>query len=112
MLLGAPVTVYLFDGSTNDDVGSWMDRPDLVGKRVFSSSRSGGAVYNGRSAGLKVGAISLTDALIDRVQSGRLGGLGNKEVTWYLKQNLNWKVIKVSNSLFTLLRLRLTAIAL
>lgn len=93
MSLADSPTVYLFDGLAGDDVVSWKDSPNLLGKRTFltKTMMSGGA-----GSQVKTGAISLNNALISRVREGRLGGMGNSEVSWYLKENMHWRVVKVS----------------
>jgi hypothetical protein len=93
MALADSPTVYLFDGPVNDDIVSWKNSPNLLGRRTFLTKvmRNGGF-----GSQVKTGAISLNNALISRVREGRLGGMGNAEVSWYLKENMHWRVVKVS----------------
>ena len=99
MAIGETVTIYLFDGAPSNDVSSWSNDPTFIGKQPFLLRTMTGY---GSSSGVKQASISMNNALISRVEEGRLGGLGHSEVTYYLKQNLQWKVVKVS---FALVRL-------
>ena len=92
MALGGSASIYFFDAPIGDDVRTWPDCSGFIGKRTFLVKPSRG----NQGGQLKVAALSLNSALIERVKSGKLGGMGNNEVTWYLKQKLHWKVVKVS----------------
>lgn len=99
MAIGETVTLFLFDGQPREDVASWNSCPQLLAQRVFLTTKSGG-YGSSRSGVAKRASITLTHALISRVEDGRLGGMGNNEVSWYLKQNLSWRVINVSSARF------------
>jgi hypothetical protein len=93
--LGESVTIYLFDGAVSEEVKTWSSCANFLGKCPFLTARPENSTYNSSSGSGKVGSISMTDVLIDRAQSKRLGGLGDREVTWYLKKKLHWMVVKV-----------------
>jgi hypothetical protein len=74
--LGETVTIYIFDGSEN-----------LLGKRTFLKKD-----MTGMSGQAKKGTVAMSNALISRVQSRRLSGMGNEEVVQYLRKNMQWRV--------------------
>ena len=92
MSLGDTVTVYIFDGEPNADPSTWDTSSSLMGKRLLLWP---GSKSNAMGGAPKTGSTSLNNALIARVHNGLLGGMGNNEVEYYLKRNMQWKVVKV-----------------
>ena len=92
LAMGDSATLFLFDGPVDGDVNNWRTCASYLGKRTFLTSSSMGSQKQSRR---KTGAISLNNALISRVRERKLGGMGNAEVSVYLKKNMHWKVVKV-----------------
>ncbi|KAL9091416.1 MAG: hypothetical protein Q9165_004802 [Trypethelium subeluteriae] len=100
MGLGDSFSVYIFVGPFNDsDSSGWQSEPNLVGTHGFFANLGG---MKTKVPLMASGTVPLTSILADKVESGKLSGLGVEEVSAYLKQNLSWRVMKVTTIRLTL----------
>lgn len=93
MAVGSSFKVYIFDGPVSADSTTWDASPHLLGQRFFMTSG-----MKTMSRQLHKGSISISAALRSRALSGALSGMGNNEVTDYLRDNMGWKVLMVGSS--------------
>ncbi len=94
--LGATYMVIIFLGNVPSDPEEWLSCPEFVGKHSVLVS---GRKYNRQSQGddTTEGFVHLNNAIVKR--SG-LNSLEPKDVVPYLKENINWRVQKVSQELW------------
>ncbi|OQO13244.1 hypothetical protein B0A48_01472 [Cryoendolithus antarcticus] len=88
-------TIYLFDGTFDESKPEqWHDEPNLIGAHGFFSSPK--AMGDG-TARVNAG-ISLTGSLASKLKSGGLKDLSTDSVTAYLKEHIEWKIVKADGS--------------
>jgi len=87
--LGGTFTIFIFDGPVTASPITWKQSNSLLGWRTFLTSGKGAT--KGKSI---VGTVTMTSALMGRVESGILTGMGNDEVAAYLKDKMTWKIVK------------------
>lgn len=90
--LGSTYMVIIFLGNVPNDPEEWLSCPEFVGKHSVLVS---GRKYTRHSQGddTTEGFVHLNNAIVKR--SG-LDSLEPEDVAPYLKENLNWRVQKVS----------------
>ncbi|KAF7797912.1 hypothetical protein EIP86_009119 [Pleurotus ostreatoroseus] len=104
---GGTLVVIIFLGDVPPDPRQWESAPK-VGVATFmgmGGSRERVSQANSANPRIEHGQVSLTNALIDLIESKRAVGAGGDvlrsldraEVGPFLRQNLHWKVQSVSN---------------
>ncbi|PNH54179.1 hypothetical protein VD0002_g2154 [Verticillium dahliae] len=87
--LNGSFSVLFFLGSVPQDVVSWKASSNLVGTMgVFAMPRMGSGSGNHIS-----GTVPLTKALLRAIDQGFLGQLDQAEVTKYLQDNLQFRIV-------------------
>ena len=95
--LGATYMVIIFLGNVPADPEEWLSCPEFVGKHSVLVS---GRKYTRHSDGddTTEGFVHLNNAIVKR--SG-LNSLEPEDVVPYLKENISWRVQKVSSGVVT-----------
>ncbi|KAF2259452.1 Di-copper centre-containing protein, partial [Lojkania enalia] len=88
--LDGSFNVYVFLGDSGEDVTCWTSEEAFVGVTGILAT----GMKDEQGSGDVTGAVPLTAALEARVRSGELKGLGEEEVTPFLRDNLKWRVSK------------------
>lgn len=86
-------SVFIFVGAFDDNKSSrWRFEPNLVGTHGFFAHPG---PMSSDTTLVTSGTVPLTNALVGRVETRELTGLGSEEVSAYLRQNLGWRIMKV-----------------
>jgi len=89
-------TVYIFDGPFDDsNPAGWWHEEDLIGMHGFFT----GPEALGDGSALVNAGISITAALLQDVQRGRLSDMGHDAVIAYLKKNIEWRIMSLNGSI-------------
>ena len=88
-------TIFLFDGPFDEsNPDGFYNEKNLIGSHgFFSSPHAHGDGTQRVNAG-----ISLTNSLISKLNSGDLSGLDSATVTNYLKEKIEWRIVKADGS--------------